>query len=248
MNTPADVHTMTGAYVLDALSPAERAQFEEHLEVCPTCALELAEFTETGCWLANALAEPPPPALRDRVLAAAARTPQLSRRAAPPAPLPPARSRPGRRPLLLTAAAVLGIAVLGLQSTAPADYLDRQAVALREAHSRGLDATALLSAADARVLSAANPGGGTLSVVHSPSHAAVVLITSGMPGPAPERAYQAWVIGTRGARSAGLLSATAPLVAHGVAPGERIGVTVEPAGGSVQPTSLPLLTADLPPA
>ena len=33
-----------GAYVLGALSPAERQQFEQHLASCPICTAELAEF------------------------------------------------------------------------------------------------------------------------------------------------------------------------------------------------------------
>jgi Putative zinc-finger len=33
-----------GAYVLGALDPEERSRFEEHLDGCPLCAAELAEF------------------------------------------------------------------------------------------------------------------------------------------------------------------------------------------------------------
>ncbi|WHT22678.1 anti-sigma factor [Crossiella sp. CA-258035] len=242
MNTPADVHALTGAYVLNALSPAEREQFEQHLHLCPTCALEVTEFTETSAWLANFVAEAPPPALRERVLATVECTPQNPPLASSPRP---GANRRGRRALLVAAAAaVAGMMVLGLHSTAPSDQLDRQGVAL----SGGVGAGALLASADARVLSAPGPGGGTLSVVHAPSHAAAVLIARGMPAPPAEHVYQAWVIGPNGARSAGLLSATAPLVAHGVAPGDRIGLTVEPTGGSRQPTSLPVITTALPPA
>ena len=31
MTTPADVHTLTGAYVLNSLSSADRESFEQHL-------------------------------------------------------------------------------------------------------------------------------------------------------------------------------------------------------------------------
>ena len=56
--------------------------------------------------------------------------------------------------------------------------------------------------------------------------------------------YQLWVIGPDGARSAGLLSGTGAVgqvLAHGVLPGDRIGITVEPAGGTAQPTTAPVI-------
>jgi anti-sigma factor RsiW len=34
----ADLHTLTGAYVLHALSESERAAFERHLADCAACA------------------------------------------------------------------------------------------------------------------------------------------------------------------------------------------------------------------
>ncbi|MGW0523794.1 anti-sigma factor [Crossiella sp. NPDC003009] len=242
MNPSADVHALTGAYVLNGLSPAEREQFERHLHACPTCALEVTEFTETSAWLGNAVAETPPPALRERVLAVAEFTSQIPPLTGSPRVAGSPRRR--RAVLLAAASAVIGMAVLGLHSTAPSDQLDHQAGAM----AGRADAAALLAAADARVLSAPGPGGGTLSVVHVPGHAAAVLIASGLPAPPPGHVYQAWVIGPRGARSAGLLPAAAPLVAAGVAPGDRIGLTVEPAGGSPQPTSLPVITTALPAA
>jgi anti-sigma-K factor RskA len=48
------------------------------------------------------------------------------------------------------------------------------------------------------------------------------------------------------AESAGLLTvtssgATAPALADGVLPGDRLGITVEPAGGTPQPTTTPVV-------
>ena len=56
--------------------------------------------------------------------------------------------------------------------------------------------------------------------------------------------YQLWVIGPDGARSAGLLSGTGqagPALALGVEPGDRIGITVELAGGTSSPTTTPVI-------
>jgi hypothetical protein len=48
------------------------------------------------------------------------------------------------------------------------------------------------------------------------------------------------------ATSAGLLKVTssgsaAPVLASGVLPGDRLGITVEPAGGTQQPTTTPVV-------
>ena len=48
------------------------------------------------------------------------------------------------------------------------------------------------------------------------------------------------------ARSAGLLAITgpgsaSPVLASGVLPGDRLGITVEPAGGTAQPTTTPVV-------
>jgi anti-sigma-K factor RskA len=66
-----------------------------------------------------------------------------------------------------------------------------------------------------------------------------------MPSPPAGKVYQVWVISSAGARSAGLLPAatagrTEPLLADGISPGDQIGITVEPAGGTTHPTTTPL--------
>jgi anti-sigma-K factor RskA len=53
-------------------------------------------------------------------------------------------------------------------------------------------------------------------------------------------------MGPSGSRSIGVLSAArggmaGPMIISGLAPGDAIGLTVEPAGGSPQPTSAPIL-------
>ena len=67
-----DIHLLTGAYVLDALDPAERAEFEAHLADCPDCSEEVASFAEATTRLALTQSTPPPSELRGRVLGAIA--------------------------------------------------------------------------------------------------------------------------------------------------------------------------------
>ena len=66
----SEVHSSVGSYVVDALSPVERAEFESHLPGCPSCRAEVAEFAETLAELTPLVAAQPPAALRRSVLAA----------------------------------------------------------------------------------------------------------------------------------------------------------------------------------
>jgi anti-sigma factor RsiW len=86
-----DIHTLTGAYALDALGELERRQFEAHLAQCPECAREVDELRATAAKLGAAAAEQPPDELRRAVLAQVAITRQNSPVAGPVA----ARSRSG---------------------------------------------------------------------------------------------------------------------------------------------------------
>ncbi len=74
-----DMHVLTGSYVLDALSDAEREDFERHLHHCPSCQAEVRGLRETAARLAMAKAARPPAQMAERVLAATS-APGSSRR------------------------------------------------------------------------------------------------------------------------------------------------------------------------
>jgi anti-sigma factor RsiW len=97
--TCREASTDLGAYVLGALEPGERRRVEEHLERCPSCAAEVAEFAAL-------------PALLDRVdLADLTPSPELFARMSAAA-APPARLRV--RTAALVAAAVLAVLGVGV--------------------------------------------------------------------------------------------------------------------------------------
>jgi anti-sigma-K factor RskA len=65
------------------------------------------------------------------------------------------------------------------------------------------------------------------------------------------KVYQLWLIGPDMTRSAGLLPAaqagrTEPVLATGIRSGDRLGITVEPGGGTTQPSTAPLLDMTMP--
>ena len=263
-----ELHTHTGAYALDALGTAERDRFTRHLHRCPPCENEVRGLQETAARLGMAVAAVPPAHLRARVLTAAASIRQLppeteqlpargslrshgSRRPlrshGPRGPRGYGRAREGwfPRPAALLAAAAVAVAiVLGVT----------QAVTQRElGHARAQTQAveAVLSAPDARLLTRGTSDGGRATVVVSQSRHALVLTTSGLPVLPAAKVYEVWFMAPGRNRPAGLLSSptggrTAPLLADGLAAGDRIGVTVEPAGGTARPTTTPILVMSLP--
>src|SRR5215471_5626025 len=112
-----DLHSLSGAYALDALEPgAEHDRFTRHLSRCPSCAGEVRGLREVATAMAFAAAAEAPAELRDRVLAAAARTRQLPPEAAAPSGARPRRTR-ARAPWLpwlsgAVAAASIVVAVI----------------------------------------------------------------------------------------------------------------------------------------
>jgi len=73
-----DLHSLSGAYALDALeSGSELDRFTRHLSRCQSCASEVRGFREVATAMAFAATAEAPAAMRERVMAAAARTRQL---------------------------------------------------------------------------------------------------------------------------------------------------------------------------
>jgi anti-sigma-K factor RskA len=234
-----DLHTLTGAYALDAVDDAERDRFEHHLNRCQPCSHEVRGLRETATRMAMAVAQAPPPGLRERVLTAAARTRQL-----PPVtdvrPQPQPRARWMPRLAVGLAAAGLAVAiVLGISLAAAQRQLD-------DARAQQRAVTAVLNSPGVRILTRRTSLGGTATVVVSRSEQKVIFTAAGLPRLPSAKVYQLWLLGPPRTRSAGLLplpgeGGTAPLLASGLARGDSVGVTVEPAGGSAQPTTTPIV-------
>ncbi|MGH3275503.1 MAG: zf-HC2 domain-containing protein, partial [Streptosporangiaceae bacterium] len=86
----ADPHTLVGAYVLDAVTEADRASFEHHLASCESCRAEVRGLRDATARLAAAAHARPRPELREQTVHAASQIRQLppvtgSQRVAPAA-------------------------------------------------------------------------------------------------------------------------------------------------------------------
>jgi anti-sigma-K factor RskA len=234
-----EAHTLIGAYVLNAVSDAERRLFEDHIAGCSNCAQDTAELLETTVLLAGESEVEPPAHLRGRVLAAAAHTRQLPPETGTPTP---GRSLWLRRTATLAAAAGIAVAVtLGIQAVDTNSRLERDLQALEQVDTRNDQVAELLAAPDAKLVRGDVAGGGTGTVVASPVRGQVVFLAHGLALLPEDRTYQLWLIGADGPRPAGLLESSdgspGPLLAGGFTGREAVGLTVEPRGGSPLPTT-----------
>lgn len=228
-----DLHSLSGAYVLDALSDQERADFKVHLRRCPACRDEVDSLREVTPLLAETVSTPPPPALREAVLAAAATT----RQEAPvveAGDVRPLRQRVRRHWVALAAAAAL---VVGGGITW--QVVDQVTTSVTDE---------VMAAPDARSWETTTADGGTVRVVRSERMGKAVLQVEGLAAPDSGHAYQAWLQDASGAMSpAGVMSTTdGEMVLEGdVDAALGVGLSVEPAGGSAQPTTDPVALVEL---
>src|SRR5690242_16365950 len=241
-----DLHVLTGSYALDAISDTEREEFERHLQHCPACEAEVRGMRETAARLALACAVTPPARMEQQVLAATYLTRQLpplsadrprralprrasSRSAFPRGAFP--RGAVTRRVAVLAAAASVAVAAaLGITQLSAQHQLDQ---------TRATAIARVVTAPDAHVGTARTSAGGSVTVVASAALREAVVSASGMASLPPSRVYQVWVMSPSGARSAGLMHGSS-LLASAIRPGDRIGITVEPADGTARPTTTPV--------
>ena len=255
----AELHLLAGAYALNAVSGPDQARFERHLAGCEQCRLEVRGFAETAARLGASQAVRPRPGLRDQALRAAGRTRQL----APGPGLRPGRARsysaragaatararrrrPGRGPWLRIAAAGVAAAVLAVAAVAGVTALrDEHRINLDQAS--GHELAAVLSAPDVVMLTSKVTGGGKATVLMSHHMRALVFAAAGLPPLPAAKGYELWLIGPSGSRPQGMLPAgvARPVMVAGLAGGDQVGVTVEPRGGSAQPTTRPVLLMPL---
>ncbi len=68
MSQRPDLHTLTGAYAVDALPEEERVLFEAHLAVCGACGQEVQELQATAARLGAASVAGAPAGVREQLL------------------------------------------------------------------------------------------------------------------------------------------------------------------------------------
>jgi anti-sigma factor RsiW len=238
----SDIHTLVGAYALDAVDDIERAAFDRHLRECETCRAEVAELQSAAARLADGAWSVPPPGLRDSVMAAIATTRQIA-----PAPAAPStKRRPGslRLRLVAAAAAVVAATTAGTAVYVVQDQRVRHERALAEA-ARSADSRvkAILQSPDLVVQQKPLIGGGRVTVASSRLQDAGVILLAASSAPPPGKVFELWTLGAQGAVAAGTTVPGQTKIAQvfeALPEWSQVGVTVEPDGGSAKPT-LPMV-------
>jgi len=147
---------------------------------------------------------------------------------------------------LAVAAAVLVVVVVGLSALLAQSNSTRSSVDAQQAA-----VTRVLTAPDAQTVGGAIPGGGRGAVVVSASEGTAVFVGSHLAAPPSGHTYELWyVTGSGAAIPAGTFEPAASgrvtTVLDGtVGDATKVAMTVEPAGGSKQPTTAPIMAVPI---
>jgi anti-sigma-K factor RskA len=230
------------AYALGALDAEDVGALEAHLQTCAACRDELAAYRTTSDSLLMALPpQKPSDALRRR----------LQKR------LPSAQKTMRLRLNWSIGRVAVGMAIvlmlaLNMLFISQVQELRRQQTQLMDQIQKGQAALAMLSYANTQTLpiKAENVRGSLLLDIEYNN---AVLILRGLPSITEDQTYQVWLISPNGERTnAGLLrpQIDQPFISESIYATQDlanfvgIGMTVEPAGGSDQPTGPQVFRVD----
>ncbi|WP_371530822.1 anti-sigma factor [Streptomyces sp. NBC_01283] len=248
----ADLHTLTGAYVLHALSDEERADFERHLRECEACAQEVRELAATAGRLARAVSVTPPATMKTEVLRSIATVRQLPPHTPTQGKATGGSGRGRRLSRFALAACLAAAAGFGGIAVWQHERADEAGERAQEAQRQSEQLAQVLAAPDAKAATARLTDGATGTVVVAKSRNQAAFVAAKMPEPPSGKVYQLWFNDDGSMRSAGLMdparSTEAVLLDGPVDQASGIGITVEPTGGSKEPTSDPVALMNFPTA
>ena len=228
-----DEDNTTGAvaslYALDAVSHDERLQIERWLDLADSVRRddflrEVAAVRSTMEFLAATTAVDPPPRLRRRLLARVLRHRHSSRYSGECA-------QPIRRDFPTKAAAMVAIVILGGVGGAFAFDLEGEIPSSAQ----------IVAAPDARLMSTDVVGGGTIAATVSDLLRSVTVEVHGLEDVVRGGSeFQLWLVSTAEPSTVDAGRLDDRRVITGIEGVDALMVTVEPAGGSKQPTQRPV--------
>ncbi len=214
-----DIHDLTALYIVDALDDLERRRYESHLSTCEACQAELDTLDLGFASYVEATAESVPPSVKEAVMAGIdeAQTPR--------------KRFPGMVAGLVAAAAAVSVVVAVALSGGP-DLVEQ-----------------VYAADDVVVVEVADTPFRSTEIVYSREVGRALFVADGLPDPGAGFTYQLWFIGSDGPTSAGTFlpeAGQATVVLEGAASDRlTVGLTIEPEGGSEQPTGEVLVAQPL---
>ena len=250
---------LAAGHALHALSPDDRTAFETARRQHPEWEHHVTADAAAAALLAEGVAEvPPPPAVREALLARIGAEPAAEAepvapalradRRAPSESVPDAvpetakTRRWGPRSWFALAASLALLVGVGWGAVFVSEQLNTPAsvVALDQ----------IESAPDAQSATQTLPDGGEVTAHWSESLGKAVLVSDGLPEIADDESFELWFVRDGAAISAGTFTAgggtTTALLDGALEAGDVIAVTVEPAGGSPtgQPSSDPIVAIE----
>jgi anti-sigma factor RsiW len=253
MMTHDEAIEFLATYALDAVDGEERAEIDAHLAECPRCRTELDAFREVATALGNSV-ETPPEGLWASI---ASRLPERHDDERPPMPrlvrsegdgggaategdaAGPTRSRLGRG-RLATAVAVVSVAAVVTLLAVGLVHADNQVSQFEHGDAGGVPSA---------VVTALETPGHQVVNLEGPQHGRAAqfvladgrgyLVSSSLPTLSSDHTYQLWGVVNGRPISLGLLGQSpehASFTLAGSPSASKLGITVEPAGGSVVPT------------
>ncbi|HEX6287909.1 MAG TPA: anti-sigma factor [Herpetosiphonaceae bacterium] len=252
--TDQHVDELIDLYALGALEPGEQVAVDEHLDECPRCRALLEEakqLVQLFAWTPDQ--HDPPPALRGKVMQRVAHLQHLQGKTRRSwwerFSLPPWLRSP-RLGLQLSGALLLLVALLGWRTV----RLQDEIASLRGQLAEQQSLVAVLYAPGTRIvpLAATDPEAPQGYLLFDPSRARAVLKTTALAALPQDKTYQLWLIADNQPESVGLLSvdpngqgAAEILAQRPIGQYQAFGISVEPAGGSAQPTTTPIILETL---
>ncbi len=241
-----DFEDLLGAYVLGALTPDERRQVKAHLQDCDSCRGIVASYQSISEGLLHTTdPKSTPKSMRARLQKRIGQTSEI----------------PGWRRVVQRVPATsfgLALGLIILLSVNIGFLLQAQRLL-----DQGQDALAQQQAGQTAISIASYPSSQVAVIeedglrgtfVYDPDLPVGVMYVWGLQPPPVDQAYQAWLVDPQGQRvNGGLLTFSedpgfgwlmieAPIP---ISEFRSLGVTLEPAGGSVGPTGPRILSADL---
>ncbi len=160
-------------------------------------------------------------------------------------------TRNGTKYLAAAAAALLvtsgGLTGVVISQNHQQDQLQNQMTALDDSNEKMLR---IFSADDVKSATQSLDDGAQVTVTYSASAGLAALTAQGLPKLPQDKGYELWLIGEDGASPMGMLdfaggSTDTALMEGGLSSATHVGITVEPAGGSPQPTTDPIVLQEL---
>ena len=227
-----DLHSLAAPYALHSLDRLDTERFENHLDHCESCTDEVSGFIATAVLLAQGESRTPPSTLRRRVLDIAASTPQM--RPVVSGLAPRRRLRRTLPRLAVAAAFLVGAVGIGGFAAERSHAQNNQAIAT--------SMSSVLAAPDASTKARAFSGGGNIRLVASAARDVAVIAANDLPALAKGKVYQVWMIKDSAALSQGTFETGGTMIMRSLKKADHVAVTVEPRGGSSEPSSAPIIT------